>query len=600
MKHFFNFFWFLIAINGSVLGQMACRDIGINLYFNKYWSKEMPFADLMMQASEWLDEDLNPVATNSVGFSQVTGYPFFVPIVNNGNPHSLKRIICLDNNGIHPKGNYTLHFEGSGNIFLEGDDVDSLVSETSNMKIYHISPKNKGEIILSLNYSDIEDPIREIHLMMPNTELGKDVFNPAFLEKLAPFSTIRFLNWTETNHNTIEKWEERVVPTYYNQTSTKGVSYEYLIQLCNTLGKNMWINIPHAADTIFIENLASLLDNELNSNLQIFLEYSNEVWNTNHASNQWVANKGSSIHSEHQYKYAYFAGQAFKIFTNKFKNHSLTRLLCGQQSLADVALKSVNGMDFFNLNDTYDAISCTGNLYLNDSDRLLAESLGENLTVDQVLQMLENNLETEIIENMARHQDIAQVNGKYLIAYETNVLPLVEYSQFGTPPPHAKGFYQSIYDSRLKELYQRWMNIMFDDFDLELMMAFVLADDNLAHYGSFGHLDNIFQDAPYPPAYQALIESSCLTNTEDESTNRNDNFVTIFPNPTFEGEINIETSKSIKCINVIDIYGKIFRAETMEYGEDIAKVDIDAKGIYFIQILFNDGTKEIQKVVIIN
>lgn len=597
-KRFIALIFVIFFINNAVFGQNECREIGINLYFNKYWTKEMPFADLMLQASEWLNEDLHPFENNNSGFSAVTGYPYTIPVNQDGITHTLKRIICLDNNGIHPSGNYTLLYEGTGSISLEGEDVDFLVSETDSTKVYQISPKDKGEILLHITKSEITDPIRNVKLMLPNTKAGEDIFNPAFLEKLAPFSTIRFLNWTETNINTIERWEDRITPEYYNQTTSKGVAYEYLILLCNKLGKNMWLNLPHAANTQFLQNLAEMLDNDLNRDIQVFLEYSNEVWNTNHISNHWLANKGSSIHPEHQYKYAYFAGQSFNSFKGKFNNHSLTRVLCGQQAWAEVALKSAKGMDFFNLNDSYDAISCTGNLYITESDRLLAESMGNNLTVDQVLQMLEKNLDGEIIENMSRHNDIAKVNGKRLITYESSPFPQVQYPQFGTPPPYSKAIYQSIYDSRLKDLYQRWMDVMFNDFDLELMMCFVLADDNTSHYGSFGHLDNIYQSAPYTPAYQALIESSCLTETDDSPSKNWNSLATIYPNPSVDGSFHIRSPKTIDGINLYDTYGRLLKSTVLSNGQEHLTMGIESKGFFIIEIIYSDATKEMQKVLV--
>lgn len=53
----------------------------------------MPFADLMLQASEWLDEDLHPFENNNSEFSAVTGYPYTIPVNQGGITHTLKRII---------------------------------------------------------------------------------------------------------------------------------------------------------------------------------------------------------------------------------------------------------------------------------------------------------------------------------------------------------------------------------------------------------------------------------------------------------------------------------------------------------------------------
>ncbi len=56
------------------------------------------------------------------------------------------------------------------------------------------------------------------HLMMPgygNGTTPEPMFTPAFLQKLQPFSSIRFMNWEETNYSTQANWSDRVPPTAY-------------------------------------------------------------------------------------------------------------------------------------------------------------------------------------------------------------------------------------------------------------------------------------------------------------------------------------------------------------------------------------------------
>ena len=77
-------------------------------------------------------------------------------------------------------------------------------------------------------------------------------------------------------------WSNRRVLTDATQAdgvNKKGGCYEYLIQLANQTGKDLWVNVPYGADDNYVSQLATLLKNTLNSGRVVYVEYSNEVWN---------------------------------------------------------------------------------------------------------------------------------------------------------------------------------------------------------------------------------------------------------------------------------------------------------------------------------
>ena len=75
------------------------------------------------------------------------------------------------------------------------------------------------------------------------------------------------------------EWNERILPDYYLQTSDKGIAYEYLIAIANQTHKDIWLTIPHNVSDNFVKEMAKLFKQTLNSDLKVYLEYSNEVWN---------------------------------------------------------------------------------------------------------------------------------------------------------------------------------------------------------------------------------------------------------------------------------------------------------------------------------
>ena len=105
------------------------------------------------------------------------------------------------------------------------------------------------------------------------------MFTNAFLQSLKPFSTIRFENWNAVINSTTTSWQERVPPTSFLTTTNLGVPYEDIIELCNEAQKDMWINIPALATPSYVQSLAQLIDSELDPNLNVYVEYSDETWN---------------------------------------------------------------------------------------------------------------------------------------------------------------------------------------------------------------------------------------------------------------------------------------------------------------------------------
>lgn len=126
-------------------------------------------------------------------------------------------------------------------------------------------------------------------------------------EKLMSYATgERFMDYLATNSNRQANWTDRMLPTRASQFQAiggygfqgLGGSWEYLIMLANETGKDIYINIPLYASTDYFTKVAQMLKYgsdgvnpytfpqispaypPLNSNLHIYIEYSNELWNS--------------------------------------------------------------------------------------------------------------------------------------------------------------------------------------------------------------------------------------------------------------------------------------------------------------------------------
>jgi hypothetical protein len=145
--------------------------------------------------------------------------------------------------------------------------------------------------------------ITELHLLRPGA--GAGTFTPEFLRSLKPFAVLRFMDWLETNyqpgfygdpgHHALN-WADRRLPDDATQQSDgrkHGAAWEYVVQLANQTGKDLWINIPIAATDNYVLQLARMLKRDLSPKLRIYVEHSNEVWNFGFP--QYIYNKLAAI-----------------------------------------------------------------------------------------------------------------------------------------------------------------------------------------------------------------------------------------------------------------------------------------------------------------
>ncbi len=75
---------------------------------------------------------------------------------------------------------------------------------------------------------------------------GPDPWNPRFLQDIAAFRTLRFMDWDGTNGSARERWTER---PRRDAPSQNPAAYEWMIDLCNRSGADLWLTVPHRSVT---------------------------------------------------------------------------------------------------------------------------------------------------------------------------------------------------------------------------------------------------------------------------------------------------------------------------------------------------------------
>jgi hypothetical protein len=118
-----------------------------------------------------------------------------------------------------------------------------------------------------------------------------------------------------------------------------GGCWEHVIEFANRTQTDPWINVPISADAAYVTQLATMLKSELDPNLDIYVESSNEVWNTAPGFEQSQYNKDQATFNgigEHE-NHARRAVELAQLFENVFGAGSLNTkirvLLCSHQPM---------------------------------------------------------------------------------------------------------------------------------------------------------------------------------------------------------------------------------------------------------------------------
>ncbi len=571
---------FMIFASQLMGQEQKCTQVGMNVNVNVYWGREVPFSNLMMQASPWIpcDEDWTyDLPDNYTFYDKISyntkGYPTEIPQVVQGldKRQCVKSVLAWDNGGILPNGIYKLLYEGTGNIELYGRDTVNIISRTNGyiefvLKSHKsINPmQDAGGLGLLIRSSSSLDPIRNIRVLLPGASEtdAHYPFNKAFIDKVKPFKTLRFMNWIGSYWSEDSLWSERRPKDYFTQFNMidwpfgkkKAMSYEYMIQLCNLTGSDMWLSIPYNADQAYVENLGKLIDDNLNSNLKVYLEYGNEVWN--HGFNylkqyNYVKDNVPSnlAQSDHQYRYVYHANKAFQAF-KKYNNHQIIRIIGGQQANPDVMRRSLEGLSFLNIASEFDAGSVTDYGFQLD----ISSEFNADTQIKDIAAASRRSME-QAVQYIVQNNEQLQALGKELITYEGGFHATTIYDPLN-PPAYLQTLVDFQKDTSCYNIYSEWMSQIKSITNGTLQMAFVLGDNPYSSSGNFGHLQNIFtDDATNSPKYKALLDF-CLGVDSKEILSENDE-ITLYPNPA-TSYLHVESKdKQISSIEIMDLLGRV-------------------------------------------
>lgn len=480
--------------------------LGINLSGIADWSTEYPFVDMFKSSRPWISQK-NGADWGQGGELDLTPEGWVASL----QPEQFAETLMFSADPSMAQGmdgEYTILYDGEGEIAFRGSNVSILSNESGRMVVS--ARPTEGAIFLQIVETNPDNPLRNIRFLMAATEATYETqpFNPLFLERIGRFSTLRFMDWMMTNDSTMIEWEDRPLPTDATY-ALRGVPVEVMVNLANTLHSDVWFNMPHAASDDYVMQFATYVRDHLDPQLDIYIEFSNETWNGQFQQANYVMDQGMALNLAEGDRFwsglkfhSQRAVEMFAIWEQVFGGtERLVRVLASQAANAWTAEQVAIWQDAF---QHADAIAIAPYFSCDDPANPGTIDAITALSVDELLDRQQAN----VIEGGCAYQyvvnnlSVTQQFDLDLIAYEGGQ-HLAGYGGSENNDQLTALFIAANRHPRMGEIYEQYLHTWLDLGGGTFMIFTDVSQPSM--FGSWGILEYLTQDPAEAPKYQALI-----------------------------------------------------------------------------------------------
>lgn len=205
------------------------------------------------------------------------------------------------------EGTYLVSFTGEASVDETESDavtVENVVYDSGSNRttcdLVVPAAADEWNNVALLEFTGTSGGIRDLRITRPGySHDTTQVFNEPFLDaaRYASFDAIGFVNWlrpsdSNPDHPARREWSSRASVDDASWAGNgsgneQGVPWEIVIALANELDRDIWINVPVAASDDYVTELATLLETSLDPGVNLYVEYSSEVWRPGQTQHVW-------------------------------------------------------------------------------------------------------------------------------------------------------------------------------------------------------------------------------------------------------------------------------------------------------------------------
>ncbi len=571
MKQISPFLFLLLTIN-------TFAQIGVNISLPE---RGGTYIDLVRENYRWADlstgNALNPSQVDEEGWPTVDARYIvdFRPVAEWAGSIDDPEVYRLD-----ASGTWSCSFNGEGTVNgTVGGSVQNLsynAGTNTTTFDFVVAPGSNGFFLIDFSETrrtpaaPLNSGFTGFKMLRPGYADDSGLFHTALLNLFdsVDFSAIRYMDFTLTNGRdpifpALTEWADRKLPTDASQARIPGIGknggacWEHVIDLANRTQTDAWINVPISASADYVIQLATMLKDGLDPAINIYVESSNEVWNTapGFEQSQYNEAQAASLGIGERENHARRTVELAQVFETVFGAGSLNNrirvVLCSHQPMlkwwVEPMLQYINAT-YGPPSDFIYAIGCQ--TYFSGGS-----NIGES--VAQILEDCHNSITSQIndtgINEAGRVQWIAKANDWNLPG---------GYVSYEGGPAHGGGSTDNVANRILAERSQGMceeMRYNLDDAFIQiggtLAMQFTLTS-SYNRYGSWGLTDDVnvpHRNYKFACLRDLLANDTTVTSTVNRTIEASLPDVSVYPNPS-SGTVTL----SFELAHPADVYLKIY------------------------------------------
>lgn len=461
--------------------------VGIHPDNPSFYGAEYKFSNNFLESSPWISIDENyqrderSIETDKFGW---------VKKLKTGQMVYTMCLIDRGAGGAFPAGPYKFSFSGKGTVSING-----IVFTGQDLYL-----TNQDGFNITIIATDEIDYIKDIKLIMPGAN-GNELFHPKFISSFEGFNTLRFI------YEGSKSWTKRAKPAdirYVYPDWENGMPWEVVVNLCNIVGANLYLNVPHMYSNKNIKSLIKLVHKKLNPELMLYIADSNETWNDFFRQYNYYVKRGLKRWPNEDPHTAnlFYHYERTNLIGEIAKSYFGDRVICVLETNAfsdDIKVMLNEGRPGSNI----DAVACAPYFGHNTSI-----SDDKPKTLDELFVSVETEVQ-KVIDEVVDLSRYASSFGKFLISYEGGQ----HLTNYGNDPLWGQLIVEANRDSRMGTMYSLFLNEWKQIENVRLFMHMNNTVHNESVQGYWGlqeHYEQDRKDAPKKDAILTFIEGNEL------------------------------------------------------------------------------------------